>query len=141
MTAKIFQIIQYLLILNFVISVMLLISGSLFSLSDRYSLFDFNQELYGELASNLKVTMIYLTITEIIICIYCFLTKTTKGFVLAGYFFVLMVISVYFYGQLNNVEIDENLYPFFIYTGVSHILFGMMTDIKKKLHLEDINER
>lgn len=141
MTAKIFQSIQYLLILNFVISVMLLISGSLFSLSDRYSLFDFNQELYGELASNLKVTMIYLTITEIIICIYCFLTKTTKGFVLAGYFFVLMVISVYFYGQLNNVEIDENLYPFFIYTGVSHILFGMMTDIKKKLHLEDINEQ
>lgn len=138
MSAKIFQTIEYILIFNFVFSVMLLISGSMLSLSDRYSLFEFNQELYGELANNLKVTMIYLTITEIFICAYCFFTKSTQGFVLAGYFFVLMVISVYFYGQLNDVEIDENLYLFFIYTGVSHILFGVRMNLKKKLALKNM---
>ncbi len=133
MAAKILQGLEYLLIVNFMISVMLLISGCLLSLSDHYSLFDFNQELYGELVSHLKITMFYLTITEIIICAYCFFTKTTKAIALAGFFLVLMMGSVHFYGEINDVEMDPNLYLFFLYTGVSHILFGVTMDLKKDL--------
>jgi hypothetical protein len=134
MAAKFFLGIQYILIVNFAISVVLLIAGSTLSLSDRFSLFDFNQELYGELVSHLKITMFYLAITETIICAYCFFTKTTKAIVLAGFFLILMVGSLYFYGQINDLEIDENLYLFFLYTGISHIIFGVLMDLTPDLH-------
>lgn len=131
MASKIFQSIEFIVIANFIVSVMLLIIGSLLSLSDQYSFFDFNQELYGELVSHLKVTMLYLTITEIIICAYCFFSKQTQAIIVVGFFLILMVGSLYFYGKINDVEIDENLYSFFLYTGISHILFGAIQDLKK----------
>jgi hypothetical protein len=101
------------------------------SLSDYYSLFEFNQELYGELDSNLKMTMAYIAITELVICAYCFFSKKTQAFVLVGFFLILMVGSVHFYGQINDVEIDENLSLFFLYTGASHLLFGVTSNLKK----------
>lgn len=131
MSSKIFQSTQFILLANFMISVMLLTVGSLSSLSDSYSLFDFNQELYGELVSNLKVTMVYVAITEMVICTYCFFSKTNQAFIVVGFFLILMVGSVHFYGEINDVAMDENLYLFFLYTGVSHILFGIMSNLKK----------
>lgn len=116
------------------LSVMLLIVGSLLSLSDRYSLFDFNQELYGELINNIRIIMVYLALTEIAICIYCMVRKNTQAFVLVGFFLILMLGSVYFYGEINDVEIDEDLYLFFLYTGVSHILFGILSNLKRDLY-------
>lgn len=133
MASKTFQSIEFIVVANFIISVMLLIIGSFLSLSEQYSLFDFNQELYGELVSHLKVTMLYVAITEIIICAYCFFIKKTQAIILAGFFLILMVGSVHFYGQINDIEIDENLFLFFLYTGISHILFGVMQDFKKEM--------
>jgi hypothetical protein len=134
MTSKIFYSTKFILVANFLVSVMLLSAGGLLSLSDRYSLFDFNQELYGELVSNIKITMAYVAMTEMVICAYCFFSKKTQAFVLVGFFLILMVGSVYFYGQINDVEMDENLYLFFLYTGVSHILFGVMSNLKQDLY-------
>lgn len=131
MTSNIFQVLKFLVLANFIISVMLLITGSFLSLSDRYSLFEFNQDLYGELIINLKTTLIYLAITELFICAYCFFKKETQGFILAGFFLILMVGAIRFYGEINNVEIDENLSVFFLYTGVSHIIFGVTSSFKK----------
>lgn len=134
MESKIFHSAKFILVANFMLSVMLLTVGSLFSLSDRYSLFDFNQDLYGELINNVRVTMVYLALTEIAICIYCIVRKKTQAFVLVGFFLILMMGSVYFYGEINDVEIDENLYLFFLYTGVSHILFGILSNLKRDLY-------
>jgi hypothetical protein len=136
MAAKVFQSIKFILVANFTMSVMLLIVGSLLSLSDRYSLFEFNQDLYGELISNVKITLIYVAITEIIICVYCFFSKNTRIFIFVGFFLTLMVGSVYFYGEINDVEMDENLYAFFLYTGLSHTLFGVISNFKKDVYAE-----
>ncbi|MDD1609026.1 MAG: hypothetical protein LUO95_00025 [Methylococcaceae bacterium] len=136
MTAKVFQSIKFILVANFMISVMLLIAGSLLSLSDRYSLFEFNQDLYGELINNVKITLIYIAITEMIICAYCFFSKNTQIFIFVGFFLTLMLGSVYFYGEINDVEMDENLYLFFLYTGLSHTLFGVIANFKKDVYAE-----
>ncbi len=84
MAAKVFQSIKFILVANFTMSVMLLIVGCLLSLSDRYSLFEFNQDLYGELISNVKITLIYVAITEIIICAYCFFSKNIHMLVIVS---------------------------------------------------------
>jgi FtsH-binding integral membrane protein len=113
---------------------MLLVVGSLLSLSDQYSLFNFNQELYGELVGHLKVTLLYLAMSELAICSYCLFSKKTKVFIVVGFFLILMIGSLHFYSQINDVEIDENLSLFFLYTGISHICFGIVADLKKKVH-------
>jgi hypothetical protein len=105
--------------------------GCLLSLSDRYSLFDLNQDLYGELMSNFKITLVYVAITELILCAYCFFSKKFQYFILVGFFLILMIASVHFYSEINNIEIDENVSLFLLYTGVSHILFAVMSDLKK----------
>lgn len=134
MTSKILQSIKFILVANFMLSVMLFTTGSLLSVSDQYSLFDFNEELYGELVNNIRMTLVYLSFTEIAVCVYCIVSKKTLAFVLVGFFFILMLGSVRFYGEINNVEIDDNLYLFFLYTGVSHILFGALSNLKKDLY-------
>lgn len=131
MTSKTFHSLDLILAVNFVISVLLLIMGCLLSLSDRYSLFDLNQDLYGELMSNFKITLVYVAITELIVCTYCFFSKKSQYFILVGFFLILMIASVHFYSEINNVEIDENFSLFLLYIGVSHILFGVMSDLKK----------
>ncbi len=50
-----------------------------------------------------------------------------------GFFLILMIGSMEFYGEINTVAIDEHFPIFFMYTGMSHILFGVMADIEKRL--------
>ena len=48
-----------------------------------------------------------------------------------GFFLILMIGSMEFYGEINSIEIDENFPLFFFYTGISHILFGVMAAMEK----------
>jgi hypothetical protein len=43
-----------------------------------------------------------------------------------------MTVTMDFYGEINTVEIDSNFQWFFIYTGLSHVLVGMASDLAKK---------
>lgn len=116
---------------NFYASLTLVIVGCGISLSDNYTLFDFNLELYGELGANLRVIMVYLAFTSVIIFGFCHITQQYHYYLLAGIFLLLMEPALVFYGQVNNVEIDPDLYPFFIYTGLSHLLFGLSPNTLK----------
>jgi len=101
------------------------------SVSGSYSFFEFNEELYGALDNNLRLIMVYLAITETVILGYCFFRKNFQVMIPVGFFLILMIGSMEFYGQINAIEIDENFPLFFLYTGLSHILFGVMAGIER----------
>lgn len=61
--------------INFYFSVIVLIAGSLLSLSENHSIFEFNEELHGAMDNNLRLMMVYLAITETVVPGYCFLEK------------------------------------------------------------------
>jgi hypothetical protein len=132
MRTKIFHSLDIVLSINFVISVLFLVAGTLLSVSEQYSLFELNQDLYGEFISNFKITMVYVALSELLVCAYCFFSKQMQYFILVGFFLVLMVGSIHFYSRINNIELDDNLSLFFLYTGISHVLFGVMADFKNK---------
>lgn len=136
MTANSVQYARYVIEANFYFSLAILIFGSAVSVSDSYSIFEFNADIYGELANNLRIMMIYLAFTALLVFVYCFITKQNQYYLLVGFFLIAMIGSLEFYGQVNNVEIDPNLDTFFFYTGVSHFLFGGMEKIKQ-LRLSD----
>ena len=127
------QFIKLLIDANFYISVGVLITGCLFSVSPAHSFFEFNEELYGALINNLRIMMLYLAATEVVILAFCFFTKKYQFTILIGFFLILMIGSLEFYGEVNNVETDPNLPMFFLYVGISHILFGAKTIIDGSL--------
>ena len=126
-----FKSIKLLLEVNFYISALVLIAGCLLSVSDRYSLFEFNEDLYGALDNNLRMIMIYLAMTETMILIYSYFRHNFQVMIPVGFFLVMMIASMKFYGEINAVAVDENFSPFFLYTGLSHILYGVMVRIER----------
>lgn len=104
------------------------------SVTGNYSVFEFNEEIYGPMANNLRIMLIYLAITEVIICAYCLVTKKLRVFIVVGFFLILSIGSMKFYGAINDIPIDDHFFVFFFYTGLSHILFGVISGI------DDINE-
>jgi len=131
MGLKSIQSIKFLLEANFYISVILLIAGGMLSGLGSYSIFEFNEELYGALDNNLRMIMVYLAMTESVILGYCFFRKNFQVMIPVGFFLILMIGSMEFYGEINSIEIDENFPLFFLYTGLSHILFGVMVGIER----------
>ena len=132
MELKIFQKIKVLLEINFLIAVMVLLAGCFLCISENESFFTFNEDLYGALDNNLRMIMVYLGVTEIAILIYCYARKNVKVLIPVGFFLVLMTVTMDFYGEINTVEIDSNFQWFFIYTGLSHVLVGMASDLAQK---------
>ena len=132
--------IKFLLEINFYISAIVLIAGGLLSVQGSYSIFEFNEDLYGALDNNLRMIMVYLATTEIVILVYCFFRKNFQVMILVGFFLILMIGSMEFYGEINTIEIDENFPLFFLYTGISHILFGIIANLEKARAHEEANK-
>lgn len=116
---------------NFYISVLVLVYGGLTAITENYSIFEFNEDLFGIMHNNLRIALLYLAMTEMVICAYCFATNQPKMMGFVGYFLIMMLGSLAFYGKINSVPIDNNLPVFFLYTGISHILFGLLSALEK----------
>jgi hypothetical protein len=141
MEFKAFKSVKFLLEANFYLSVIVLLAGCFLSVSDNYSLFAFNEDLYGALDNNLRMIMVYLAITEIVILLYCYFRKNFRVMIPVGFFLILMIGSMEFYGDINSIEIDDSFPLFFLYTGISHILFGVVIDIEKKNYTDSSRNR
>lgn len=123
---------KFLITANFYISVFVMIVVSIMSVTGNQTIFEFNEELYGPLANNLRMMLVYLAITEIILCVYCFWSKHFKVFIVAGFFLLLTIGSMKFYAVINDIAVDDNFSVFFLYTGLSHIVFGIMASMETR---------
>ncbi|GAB6139695.1 hypothetical protein JCM14076_04240 [Methylosoma difficile] len=143
-TAKSLLGIKFLVLANFYTAVIVLVGGSLLSVSSDFSIFEFNSDLYGALDNNLQMMMVYLAVTEAVIVGYSLFTKSHQLMIAVGFFLILMIGSIEFYGEINTIAIDSNFYLFFLYTGVSHMLFGVMATLGKpvefKNHSDNVHE-
>lgn len=140
MPSKAPTILQGIVEVNFYLSVVVLISGCVLSISESSSVFEFNVDLYGPLANNLRMILAYLALTEVFLCVGCFLLNKPQFFLLIGLSLVLMIGSLEVYSMINDIEIDPNLSIFLAYTGLSHIAFGLLASIRK-VHFPDTKTR
>jgi len=120
------RILRFVVEANFYISVISLIALGVMSMSESHSFFEFHEDLYGPLANNLRLMLIYLAMAEVILCVYCFFLRQFKVFIAAGFFLILTSGSLKFYAAINDIAVDENFSVFFLYLGLSHILFGIL---------------
>jgi FtsH-binding integral membrane protein len=83
--------------------------------------------------------MVYLAINELAILLYCFLTKNARIMLAVGFFLILLIGSLEFYAEINAIEFDQNLRLFFLYTGISHLVYGFI-EIEKISPTQTNNE-
>ncbi len=132
MTLKIIKMLRLSVEINFYFSVVVLVMGGFLSFSDSYSFFEFNESLYGALYNNLRMMMVYLAFTEVVVFAYYLISKNFQVITVVGFFLVLMIGSMAFYGEVNSVAIDESFSVFFLYTGLSHGVFGIMKILEQQ---------
>lgn len=103
--------------------ILLLISGAATVLGNPLFFEDIS-DLYGPLANNMRLMMFYLCLIQI--AVYSFYTLSNSPTVLAalGIFLLLLIGSLEFYSVINQIEVDENYRLLFIYSGLSHLLYG-----------------
>ena len=123
-------VLKFLIDANFYISVLVLLYGAFSAITQNHAIFEFNEDLFGTMHTNLRMALLYLGMTETVIFLYCFLTKQPRLLIFVGYFLILMLGSLAFYGKVNSIPIDDNLHLFFLYAGISHILFGLAAGVE-----------
>ena len=139
MSIKFFDSISVFFKINFYISAIVLVGGCLLSATENHSIFEFNEDLYGAIGNNIRVIMMYLAINELAILLYCFLTKNARIMFAVGLFLILLIGSLEFYAEINAIEFDQNLRLFFLYTGISHLVYGFI-EIEKISPTQTNNE-
>lgn len=114
---------------NYYVSLLVTLVCAVMSMAGNQSMFDMNGDLYGPLANNLRLMMLYLVFAEFSIFLYCFKKGSYKELTVLGLFLILLIGALEFYGRINNLPIDEKYHLFFLYTGFSHIFYGILSSI------------
>jgi hypothetical protein len=129
--SKAIQVAKFFADANFYLSVIVLVYGGLTAVTEDFCIFEFNEDLFGAMHNNLRIALLYLAMTEVVVCLFCFITNQPKMMLFVGFFLIMMLGSLAFYGKINNIPIDADIPLFFLYTGVSHIVFGFLSGMEK----------
>ncbi|TRW97089.1 hypothetical protein [Candidatus Methylobacter oryzae] len=121
---KTLQLLSMLSAINFNVAVILLLVVSLISAAGSSLIFDNNSELYGPLAGNLRLMLVYLTLSQFSAYCYCSYSENYRLLVPAGLFWLLLMGSIEFYGMVNQIPIDEDYGRLFLYLGLSNLSYG-----------------
>jgi len=121
---KTLQWLSLLSALNFNVAVIFLLVVSLFSAAGSSLFFENNSELYGPLASNLRLMLVYLTLSQFSAYCFCSYSRNYRLLIPVGLFWLLLMGSIEFYGRVNQIPIDEDYGRLFLYLGLSNLAYG-----------------
>ncbi len=124
LTIKFIRGLKWLCQSNYYISLIITLLLAVLLMSGDDELININPGLYGPLAYNLIIMLVYIFISELCILYYCLIKNNYKAVFIVGLFLLLIIPSLQFYGKINHILIDQNLFYVFIYTGFSHICYG-----------------
>lgn len=135
---KTLQLLSMLSAVNFNAAVIFLLIVSLISAAGSVVIFDNNSELYGPLAGNLRLMLVYLTLSQFAAYCFCSYTQNYRPLMPVGLFWLLLMGSIEFYGMVNQIPIDEDYGRLFLYLGLSNLAYGGVMVIKT-LQCQDVD--
>lgn len=101
--------------------------AAIMAVAGNQSLLDTGADTYDPLLNNLKLMLVYLILIELAVFVHCSVKQRYKELTVVGLFLVLMSGGLEFYGQVNQLAIDQKFHVFFLYTGLSHVLYGLLS--------------
>jgi len=123
---KILSSLTMLSAVNFNAAVVFLLVVSVISATGSTLIFDNNSNLYGPLASNLRLMLIYLTLSQFAVYCFCSYRQSYRLLILVGLFWLMLMGSIEYYGMINQISIDENYRRFFLYMGLSNLAYSCL---------------
>lgn len=124
MTTKTLNFVQLILQVNFNAAVILLLISGAATVLGNPMFFEDNSDLYGPLANNMRLMMFYLCLIQIAVYSFYTLGNSPTALAILGIFLLLLIGALEFYSVVNQIEVDENYRELFIYSGLSHLLYG-----------------
>ena len=118
------NLLRWISVLNFNAALLFVLYVSLTSFQGESQFFADESELYGPMMGNFRLMLIYLCVTEIAVYSYCRLTQQFQGILIMGIFVLLLMVSIDFYGFINQVPVDDNYSCLFLYLGLSHLCYA-----------------
>lgn len=114
---------------NYYVSLIVALVCAVTSFIGTDSLFDINSEMYGPLANNLRFVLVYVVLSELGLFFYCFIKNSFKELTILGFFLILLIGAMEFYGRVNQIPIDDKFYSFLLYVGLSNIFYGILAPL------------
>ncbi|OAI12951.1 hypothetical protein A1359_01420 [Methylomonas lenta] len=125
------NILQLLLQINFNVSVIFVLVVSLMSLAGSDIFFENNSDLYGPLANNLRMVLLYLCFVQLAVYGFYQMHSNYAAVFTLGAFLLILIVSLQFYSIINQIEIDPSYQQIFLYVGLSHVLYGGICVLRK----------
>lgn len=125
------NLLQLLLQINFNVSVIFVLVVSLMSLAGSDIFFENNSDLYGPLANNLRMVLLYLCFVQLAVYGFYQMSSNYAAVFTLGAFLLILIVSLQFYSIINQIEIDPSYQQIFLYAGLSHVLYGGICVLRK----------
>lgn len=123
---KSLNVLQLLLQINFNASVIFVLIVSILSITGSEMFFENSTDLYGPLANNLRVVLLYICMMQLAVYGFYQISNNYAGVFILGAFLLILIIALKFYAVINQIEVDESYHQVFLYAGLSHLLYGAM---------------
>ncbi len=117
---------RLILLVNLNASIIFLLIITIITLSGSEAFLPDERNLYGPLAGNMRIMLIYLCMTVITVYSYCRFSHNSHGLILMGGFLILLIASLQVYSMINQIPVHENYGYLLFYLGSSHILYGLI---------------
>ncbi|CAG1022015.1 hypothetical protein IVG45_05505 [Methylomonas sp. LL1] len=118
------NLLRLMLQVNFNASVLFLLIASVLSMAGSELFFDNSSDLYGPLANNLRLVLLYLCLVQLAVYGFYQMSNNYAAVVFLGAFLLILILSLEFYCTVNQIEIDPNYRQLLLYAGLSHVLYG-----------------
>lgn len=126
------NLLQVVLQVNFNASVLFVLIVSALSMAGSELFFESGSDLYGPLANNLRLVLLYLCLVQLAVYGFYQISSNYAAVVILGAFLLLLIMSLEFYCAVNQIEIDPKYQQLFLYAGLSHLLYGGVCILRKK---------
>ena len=111
--------------LAILISFMAAVMAAVMAMVGNESFLNTGDNFHNPLINNLKIMLAYMVLAEFSVFGFCFIKRSYTELVLVGIFLLLIPGELKFYAQINHLEIDNSFDVFFLYTGLSHLFYGL----------------
>ncbi len=120
-------VLKYSLEANYYLAILVGFAAAIMAISGNEGFLNTGEGFYNPLINNLKIMLAYMMLAESSVFCFCFIKRRYTELVIVGVLLLLIPVGLEFYAQVNQLEIDDTFNIFFLYTGLSHVFYGLLS--------------
>ncbi|MBE0470652.1 MAG: hypothetical protein IBX55_14225 [Methyloprofundus sp.] len=111
---------------NYYLAILISFAAAIMAMSGNENFLNTGEDFYNPLINNLKIMLAYMLLAEFSVFGFCLIKRSYTELAIVGLFLLFIPSGLKFYAQINQLEIDHSFDIFFLYTGLSHIFYGLL---------------